>query len=403
MPILGKEGQSLKTRLFGRPGLQNTGQVAKQLATGHASALGAIAKRAAQGAMTGGGIIPKVYASGSSNDNQNTPAPTQGITNYGAVGPAAPARLGQGSGDAGRAASAGSAAAAKIIGAGWDDANDVLSDTKQTLKSTGNVISGLGKVRDQYLKANDEHKSKTDLAIAGNKTLIEKNQNKELDTLGEGVRESAKDASLILGVKNATGGSATRSASRAIAKKAGKERAGILKTRGDEFSAQKQAEQNALEEYNLRREQAYDWEKQAKEQAFVELKAGLAAAKKMESKIGTYKAKDIEAESDKYLQRFLGTLAQIAANGKAIRENAFARMQEFGGSVDELQNLSISTDAPSELDTPDFSEDINLEDPNNAEDFFDPLNKNKQRVVVGVDALGNPIYEDELAASEIEI
>lgn len=292
---------------------------------------------------------------------------------------------------------------AKIIGAGWEDADDVLKDTKKTLDASGKTISQLGKVRDQYLRANDEHKQKTDEAIAGNKTLIEKNQGQELDDLGGRVRETTKNASLLLGVKGATGGSASRAASKAIAKSAGKERQGILKTRGDEFSEQQQAAENAEEEFKLRRDQAYEWEKTAREQAIGELKTAMASLKKLESKKGGYKDKDIEAQSDKYLTRFLNAVSEISLIGRAIRDNAYAKYQEFGGSVDELESAAINVDAPAELMTPDFDPTIDLTAGEDAEDFFDPNNKGKQRVIIGTDAFGNPIYEDEFAAAEVGV
>ncbi len=307
--------------------------------------------------------------------------------------------LGDSSGSATRAESNQKAEISKMIGAGWEDAEDVLSSTKKALESSGKVVSNLGKVRDQYLLANDEHKRKTDLAISGNKTLIEKNQGAELDDLGGDIRNSVKNAQLMLGVKGASGGSASKAASKAITRAAGKNRAAVLTARGDEFSAQNQAAENAVEEFNLRREQAYEWEKKAKAQAEAELKAGMSSIKKLKDKAGSYKSKDQEAQSDKYLTRFLQNLAEISAIGRTIRDTAYAKMQEFGGSVDELESASIDIDPPSELDTPEFDEDINLEDPENAEDFFDPKNKGKQRVIVGTDAFGNPIYEDDLAAA----
>lgn len=390
MPILGKSGESLKTRLLGRPGLQQTGQA---VMSGN---LGAIAKRLKQGMDTPGGFVGAKVAANPGVPKSSTP----GVT-YGLQGPPAPLKdLSDTTGASERAAGNASAEARKIIGAGWEDAEEVLSGTKKTLEDSGKTISQLGKVRDQYLKANDDHFAKTGEAIAGNKTLIEKNQGSELDELGGDVRDSVKNASLMLGIKGASGGSASKAASKAIAKGAGKNRQAILKTRGDEFSAQKQAEENAQEEYDLRRNQAYEWEKTAREQAFNELKSALASVKKLSSKAGTYKEKDQEAESDKYLTRFLNNLAEISALGRTIRDNAYSKYQEFGGSVAELEAASVNVDPPSELMTPDFDADIDLEEGEDAEDFFDP-NKTGKRVIVGTDAFGNPIYEDELEAAKV--
>ncbi len=287
----------------------------------------------------------------------------------------------------------------KIIAGGWDDAEEVLKGTKKTLEDSGKTVSQLGKVRDKYLEANDKHYAKTGEAIKGNKQLIEKNQGQELDELGSDIRESSRNSQLLLGVKGATGGSASKAASKAISKAAGVNRRDILKTRGDEFSEQNQSEENAAEEYKLRREQAYEWEKTAREQQMAELKQALSAVSKLKSKVGGYKAKDQEAESDKYLTRFLNNLAEISMIGKTIRDNAYSKYQEFGGSVSELESAAIDIDAPSELMTPDFDAEIDLDNEEDAEDFFDPKNKGKQRVIIGHDAFGNPIYEDDPIAA----
>lgn len=394
MPILGKSGESITTRLFGRPGLQPAGQA---IVTAN---LGAIAKRAKQGLAEPGGILGAKKSTQSSGPNYS-PAPnsTPGLNYTPAGGPLVDLKDAGTGGDSGRAQANYDAAIRSSIGAGWEDAEDVLSDTKKSVEKAGKTISQLGKIRDQYLEANDKNFGKTKEAIAGNKELITKHQGKELDLLGEDLRDSIKNASLLLGVKGATGGSASKAASKAISRAAGRNRAGILTDRGNEFSQQIQDEGVAQEQYDLRRKQAYDWEAEQRKILTDELSSALKAISKLKSKSGDYKKKDEDALTDKYLTRFLTGLAEISAFGKTLRDNALAKYAEFGGSVAELENAAIETNAPAELLTPDFDEDIDLDDPENAEDFFDPENKGKKRIVKGYDAFGNPIYEEDLESA----
>lgn len=284
----------------------------------------------------------------------------------------------------------------KIIGAGWDDTGDVISSTGKALQTSKNFISNLGKVKDQYLRANDKYKADTDTAIEGNKTLIEKNQREELDDLAHDTRKSVDNTNVMLGIKGASGGSAAKAASRAISEMAGKKRAEMLTMRGDEMSGQIQEQENAKAEYELRRQKAYDWEKTAREQAIIEWASDSEALSRLKKNTGKWKDQDIKAESSRNLEKLLNNLAEISGRAKAFRENLAAKMAEFGGSADELESAAINVDAPAELMTPDFNENIDLNNPETGEDFFDPKKVGK-RVIKGYDSLGNPIYEDELA------
>lgn len=284
----------------------------------------------------------------------------------------------------------------KMIGAGWDDTGDVISSTGKALQTSKNYISNLGKVKDQYLRANDKYKADTDTAIEGNKTLIEKNQREELDDLAHDTRKSVDNTNVMLGIKGASGGSAAKAASRAISEMAGKKRAETLTMRGDEMSGQLQEAENAKQEYELRRQKAYDWEKSAREQAIIEWASDSEALSRLKKNTGKWKDQDVKAESDRNLSKLLNNLAEISGRAKSFRENLAAKMAEFGGSADELESAAINVDAPAELMTPDFNENIDLNDPATGEDFFDPK-KTGKRVIKGYDSLGNPIYEDELA------
>lgn len=291
----------------------------------------------------------------------------------------------------------GSTAVSKNIGKGWEDTSDDIKETGKKLSSTKNIISNLGKVKDQFLKANDIFKQKTDEKIAGNKTLIERNQKDELDDLAGDTRRSMDNTSVMLGVKGASGGSASKAASKALQRAAGKDRASILTTHGDEMSNQKQEEQNAVEQYNLRREQAYKWEKDERERAILDYNEKQKALDRIKSKSSKWKQEDIDAESDKNLNKLFSGLNEISNWAQNYRAQLGAKMTEFGGSADELEQAAVTVDQPAELMTPDFNENIDLTTREEAEDFFDPNNTGKTRVIKGYDAFGNPIYVDEFS------
>lgn len=288
------------------------------------------------------------------------------------------------------------------IGQGWDDTDDVIKSTSKALDTSKNYINNLGKVRDQYLKALQDYKGKTDEAITGNKKLIEQNQKKDLDTLAGDTRKSIDNTNVMLGVKGASGGSASKAAARAIGQSAGKQRASVLTSYGDQTSKQNQAAQDALDEFNLKTEQAYEWEKTARQQALDDYNEEKAALDRLKSKKSGWKSSDIKAMSDKNLNKLLSGLSDIQTKAANFRANLAAKMVEYGGLADALDVASVNVDTPAELDTPKFDENIDFNDPNNAEDWFDPNNTGKKIKVKSRDALGNPIAYEDIDGNEVD-
>jgi hypothetical protein len=334
------------------------------------------------------------------NDVYQKTSSSQNNTQYSyPIGPEKPLSINDAAGgsasDADRAEKNRQAKIRESIGAGWEDADDFVKSTKSALDNSQKYISNLGKVKGQYLASVKGYLDRTKEAIAGNRKLIERNQKEELDDLAGDTRKSINNTNIMLGIKGATGGSAAKAAARAIQQSAGRERARILRMHGDEMSYQNQAEQNALDEYYTRIKQADEWEKTMREQALLEFQTDMKNLERLKSKKSKWKSEDVKAESERNLQKFLTSLSEIQARAKTFRDNLAARISEFGGNVDALDSAAISVDAPAELQTPDFSENIDLNAEENAEDFFDPNAKGK-RVIIGEDAFGNPIYEDEL-------
>lgn len=279
------------------------------------------------------------------------------------------------------------------INQGYDASGSEFDAASSALDTSNNYINNLGTTRDSYLGALDSYKNKTDAAIAGNKKLIEQNQKRDLGDLAGETRKSVDNTNIMLGIKGASGGSASKAAARAISASAGKQRAGILTSYGDEFSQQNQAAENAKQEYNTKRKQAYEWETTSREQAldsYNEAKTALDMAKT--SKTG-YQTADTKALSDRNLQKLLMSLTTIQAQARAFRDNLAAKMTDYGAGTDALNVANVNVDAPAELDTPVFDENIDLNNPNNAEDWYDPT-KSGKRIVVGKNALGQSVDEN---------
>ncbi|MEF3692234.1 MAG: hypothetical protein V3574_04250 [Candidatus Moraniibacteriota bacterium] len=281
------------------------------------------------------------------------------------------------------------------IGKGWDDAGDELKDAENWVNKSKNYISNLGEVKKQYINALNNYKGKTDSAISGNKELIQKNQKGALDDLAGDLRQNVDNTNIMLGIKGASGGSASKMASRAIAKSAGKQRAGLLRGFGDQISEQNQNATKASEEYNTLSAQADTWEEEALKQAWEDYNEQKKALDRLKKKKGGWEKEDIEAKSTENLQGLMSSISYIKDSASNFRAGLENKMKEFGGSADALNVASIDISAPAELDTPEFNENIDLENPENAEDWYDPNNKGKKRIVKGYDVLGNPIYEDE--------
>jgi hypothetical protein len=390
MPILGRAGESLSTRIFGKNGVFNLGQGAKNIASGGA---GYVVDRVKKAANTAGGFLgPKAQAAGPeeySNDNQggNSDSGNNGVSVQ-SLGDIKSSGASQSSIDAQNKKNQIAA-----LTAGWDDTDDSIEETEKALKSLGNSISsGLGKARDAYLGAAKNKLDKTNSAIAGNRELITKNQTKDLKDLAEEVRNSIFNTNINLGA--AAGSSASQAAAKALSKAAGKNRATVLTGYGDKISTENQNEKNAVEEYEMQRKNIYDWEERNRKQLTEEYEDEKKVLDKLKDKVPSWKKKDIEALQDKNLSKFVSGLQSIYSAAKGYRDTLSAIITDMYGQSDELEAAGIGINPPAALDTPVFDENLEMpaegETDESAEDFYNPKVKNKKRQ--GTDILGNPFY-----------
>lgn len=392
MPILGREGESLSKRLFGNKGV---GQGLKNLATGKTT----LSSRVAKGLSSAGGFLGKKIVGESAsayegeggnsainNQNGSTDEETRQLQtggNYKDIG---------GSGAYGsNYDNANKKNQIAALTSNWDDTDDSIGDTEKELESFGKGIkSGLTKARDAYLNSSKLKLDKTGEAIKGNRELITKNQTGDLKDLAEDVRKSVFNTNISLG--SAAGSSASEAAAKAISRAAAKNRSETLKNYGDQISQQNQNESNAWEEYNTQRSSIYDWEERNRNQLMEEYERERETLKRLKDKVPDWKKEDIENLQDKNLTKLISGMQSIFSMARGYRDTLNQMLTEMYGSADELKNSTIDIDAPAELNTPEFDEnleavDTGLEDDENSESFYNPNTKNKRRN--GTDILGN--------------
>jgi hypothetical protein len=238
-------------------------------------------------------------------------------------------------------------------------------------------ISRFGDVRDQYLQANKENLTKKRNAIAGNRELVQKNQGRAINNLNEQVRNNIFNTNRSLGVLGAGNSSATLAASKALAQSAGRDRQGILTGYGDQMSQQNQDEQNAVEAANFQREQVIKWEQEQTAQAMREYEEAKSILEELEDEADDWEKEDIKSEQTARLQQFLARMDAIRQTAKAVEQGIGGVSNEFGASADALRAANIGIDRPAELDTPEFTDELDLGEAMPVVDE-DPLNPNNR-------------------------
>lgn len=295
-----------------------------------------------------------------------------------------------------------SAAQKKAIAAitgSWDDTIGSIRDTGKALeKFKGSIGSNLGKARDAYVGAAQNTLDKTNTAIAGNKQLINKNQTKDLTNLADQLRTSIFGANQRLGLMGAGNSSATGAASKALQKSAGKNRQTTLQQYGDQTSTENQNANTALENFNTRKTQTGDWVNRNTQQLMDEYNQEKDILDDLKSKVPSWKQKDIDTMSTGNLSKLVSGLQNIYSAAHGYMDTLYQLVSDQYGQVDALNNAAIPITPPAELNTPDFTDQLNIPtDPNatdpNATSFTNPNVTGKKRM--GYDILGNPYYVDE--------
>ena len=289
--------------------------------------------------------------------------------------------------------------AINAITGNWDDTSGSIKDTGKALDEFGNSISsGLGAARDAYVGAAQNTLNKNNAAIAGNKQLIAKNQTKDLTNLSDQLRTSIMGANRKLGLMGSGNSSATGAASEALQRSAGKNRQTTLTQYGDQTSKENQNASVAAETYATQRKQAYDWEERNRQQLMDEYDQEKSILDNLKNKVPDWKKKDIDALSNNNLNKLVSGLQGIYSSAKAYRDTLSNAVTGMYGNADALNSSAVTITPPSELNTPDFTDQLNIPtDPsqtdNNATDFNNPNVTGKKRI--GYDILGNPYYVDE--------
>jgi len=412
MPILGKAGESLSTRLFGRPGLQEAGRA---IVSGN---LAAIYNRAKQGASTPGGFLPNVF--GGSKDQANTSGivkgessgdfggnsglPTSNMNNVTAAASGGQPSLKNlyGAATTGQTQANADAKARELVGAAWNESGDLIKGAKSSLSNMKSEMSKMPTLRDRYKTSAKSYLDKANEAVAGNKALIQKNQKESLDKIADDVSKHIFNTNLNLGALRASNSSAAGRFSKVLGKQAGQQRQETLKGYGTQTAEQNQTAQNELDRYNLRLKEADDWYAENFKAAKAEYDRVKSRISELASKADDWEKEDLKAASDRNIQKFAARIAEADGKMQTFTQNLRDIAKAQGLSVDELEAAQIDIDAPAELDVPDYTDEWTLDGlESGAVDWYDdsdPEKAAKNKKIIGHDIFGNPIYEETVAA-----
>lgn len=277
---------------------------------------------------------------------------------------------------------------AGMIGKGWDDVS--TSDASSALKSLSGDMGMLGKARDAYLKAAEQRKLAKENAITGNKELVDRYQTKDLRNLGGQLRSKVLNTNLALGA--AGSGSAGMAAGRALAKENAVSRSNVLTEYGDEMSRQNQQQSLVEPEYQSERKKAYEWEERNKRTLIENYNIQKKALDRLKSKVPGWKREDLDNENADNLNKLLGGLASIEASARSYRDNLYSIYYGMRDEASNLETENLGIQAPAELQTPEFSPEVDLsglEDGEyEAQDYYNPtITKKKQ----GKSIFDNPL------------
>ncbi|NTW30269.1 MAG: hypothetical protein HGA33_03255 [Candidatus Moranbacteria bacterium] len=395
MPILGKAGESLSTRLFGRSGLQEAG---KAIVSGN---LAAIYNRAKQGASTSGGFL-----GGSSKDRTNTSGVVQGEStgdsggNSGGEPPSLKNLYGLAT--AGQNASNADAKAREMVGSAWKDSGDLIKGEKSSLATMAEEMKKLPTLRDRTKTSAKTYLDKANEAVSGNKTLIQKKQKEDLDKVAEDVSKNIFNTNINLGALRASNSSAAGRFAKVLGKQAGQQRKETLEGYGTQTAEQDQTAADELERYNLRLKEADDWYTENFKAAKAEYDRLNSRIKELASKADDWEKEDLKAASDKNLQKFAARIAEADGKMQTFAQNLREIAKEQGLRIDELESAQIDINTPAELQVPDYTDEWSIDGlDSGAVDWYDntdPEKAPKDKKIIGHDIFGNPIYEETVAA-----
>lgn len=287
---------------------------------------------------------------------------------------------------------------AKLIGAGWDDMEDELSNT-QSMVSTyaGELSDRLGNLRKSYLGAIDESERQDNEAIGGQKTLVDKSRNEELGKVAADARKGFFQANTRYGgPKSSSAGAMAQKGVQGMAEKSRKQ---VLDEVGVMLSELGQKEQEVKVTATRQRQDVYDMEKQLKDEAMAEFNDSMKALKRLSEKKKGWKQKDLDSQSDTYLAKLANSIATISAQAKARRDQIHAAENEINTQIKDLRQKAALTFAPPELeaDKIDLGEAINPGQ--SEEDFFNPDATERKRISSKVKNILDELDQEDAAAA----
>lgn len=286
------------------------------------------------------------------------------------------------------------------IGKDWSNSDDDISSASKALKQMNGAIGYIGNAGESLRDAYQRNLDKKKEAIAGNKELITKNQTSTLRDQADELRNSIFNNNLVMGGGSS---SAAGAAARLLAKAMGKNRQSVLTQAGDQISEQNQQEGDATEQFNTMRDASYEWEKRQRAEMVAKYNDTKAALDRLKKKVPDWKQADIEKESDSNLRNLLAGIGEISSAAKSYRDyiNQIITGKNDEATAAEMEAIGIN--APAALDTPEFSDQIDMpvgdgQVQDDATSYYNPNVTQKKRI--GTDIFGNPLTFDEAMSQQ---
>ena len=396
--------------------LNSIGNTVKNNGVGNTALLAGIIKGAGdvqQGYATPGGHLgpaendaptanPNQYASvaGPSNPNSSASTPTKNdkvVGNNGNVtskssSKSTSSKLAQKAAEA-KAKNA-QKAQENAIGQSWDSTSGQIDQVKNDVNTLNNQQSNLGAAHDAMVAAFDNKLGAQKTAITGNRDLTAKNQTKDLSTLAEDVRKSIFNSNISLGA--AANSSAAAASAKALADAAGKNRASILTGYGDQISQANMDEQNANDTHVANLKASDDWEARNRQDLIDKYNNEKAVLDRLSSQVPDWKKNDIAALSESNLGKLISGLTSVSTEAKNYRDGIIATINTYKDAANAVGQEAINIDPPAALDTPVFSDQLNIPTDGqtnpDATSFTNPKITGKKQI--GTDIFGNPLYDD---------
>lgn len=265
------------------------------------------------------------------------------------------------------------------IGQDWDSIFPELSrvegDLEHRLGSAHDTVRGL---RESWLSGIDETQRQGLRGVEEQEQLLRKEQRHELSDLAKESQRKQFAQNLRLGAMGAADSSAAMMATRGIQKAVERQRRSILQQVSRSIAQLEQERRRIRELAEYQRRQAYQMERQIKQQLIDAFKEQLAAIQRLKKRAPEWKKKDLDREEEQYLTTLTQQLSEVEQAAQAKRDEIHQYQAQSERQLEDLKLKAALTFAPPELEAQPVDDMVNLTD-ETITDYFDPQPTQKKK------------------------